>query len=39
MSLFYVQLFMYEALGMCPEGHGGSLIDTAEWTSNKRGKG
>ena len=31
------QLFMYEAMGLCPEGQGGKLIDSAEWVSNKEG--
>ena len=34
----HTQLFMYEALGLCPEGEGGSLIDTAEWIPNKNGQ-
>ena len=29
---------MYEALGMCPEGEGGHLIDSAEWIGNRHGK-
>ena len=32
------QLFLYEALGLCPEGQGGQLIDTAEWRANKSGE-
>ena len=32
------QLFMYEAMGLCPQGRGGELIDSAEWISNKNGK-
>ncbi|KAK3710535.1 hypothetical protein QZH41_009367 [Actinostola sp. cb2023] len=31
------ELFMYEALGLCGEGHGGRLIDEAEWITNKSG--
>lgn len=31
------ELFLYEALGMCPEGKGGDLIDSAEWIPNKSG--
>lgn len=38
-SLFLLlQLFMYEALGLCPEGEGGHLIDSAVWVTNKQGK-
>ena len=33
-----LQLFMYEAMGLCPQGRGGELIDSAEWISNKNGK-
>ena len=32
------QLFMYEAMGLCPQGRGGELIDSAEWITNKNGK-
>lgn len=32
------QLFMYEAMGLCPQGRGGELIDSAQWISNKNGK-
>ena len=31
------QLFMYEAMGLCPPGRGGELIDSAEWIPNKKG--
>ncbi|KAL5459801.1 hypothetical protein EMCRGX_G033177 [Ephydatia muelleri] len=31
------ELFLYEALGLCPEGKGGQLIDTAEWKANRSG--
>lgn len=31
------ELFMYEALGLCQEGEGGSLIDGSEWIENKAG--
>ncbi|XP_078350176.1 sterol carrier protein 2-like isoform X1 [Oculina patagonica] len=31
------ELFMYEAMGLCPQGRGGELIDSAEWISNKNG--
>ena len=30
-------MFLYEALGLCPEGHGGKLIDTSKWVKNKNG--
>ena len=36
--VFSVQLFMYEALGMCREGEGGQLIDSGEWIQNKNGE-
>ena len=32
------QLFMYEAMGLCRQGKGGELIDSAEWITNKNGK-
>ena len=32
-----LQLFLYEALGLCPEGHGGQLIDSSKWIKNKNG--
>ncbi len=32
-----VQLFQYEALGLCPEGKGGDLIDSGRWIHNKTG--
>ena len=31
------QLFMYEAMGLCPPGRGGELIDSVEWIPNKKG--
>lgn len=31
------ELFMYEAMGLCPQGRGGELIDSAEWINNKNG--
>ena len=36
---FYIlfQLFMYEAMGLCPPGRGGELIDSVEWIPNKKG--
>lgn len=39
MFVFLVfQLFMYEAMGLCPVGRGGELIDSAEWIRNENGK-
>ena len=35
---FLFQLFMYEAMGLCPVGRGGELIDSAEWIRNENGK-
>ena len=35
--VLFIQLFMYEALGLCNEGDGGHLIDSAEWITNKNG--
>ena len=35
--LHLYQLFMYEAMGLCPPGRGGELIDSAEWIPNKKG--
>ena len=35
---FIFQLFMYEAMGLCPVGRGGELIDSAEWIRNENGK-
>jgi len=32
-----VQLFMYEALGLCKEGDGGRLLDQGLWKRNKAG--
>ena len=29
---------MYEALGLCQEGEGKNLIETAEWISNENGE-
>ena len=29
---------MYEALGLCNEGEGKNLIETAEWISNENGE-
>ncbi|XP_020613629.1 non-specific lipid-transfer protein-like [Orbicella faveolata] len=31
------ELFMYEAMGLCPQGRGGELIDSAEWITNTNG--
>jgi len=31
------ELFMYEALGLCGVGEGGSLIDSAQWLENTAG--
>lgn len=31
------ELFMYEAMGLCPPGRGGELIDSAKWVPNKKG--
>lgn len=31
------ELFMYEAMGLCPGGRGGDLIDSTEWIENKNG--
>jgi sterol carrier protein 2 len=31
------ELFMYEALGLCPDGEGGALIDSGEWIDNAQG--
>ena len=36
-SFIYMQLFLYEALGMCPVGCGGKLIDDAKWIQNSKG--
>ena len=35
---YCLQLFMYEALGLCQEGEGGQLIDSAEWINNRNGE-
>ena len=32
------QLFLYEALGLCPEGKGGDLVDSGHWIHNKNGR-
>ena len=31
------ELFMYEALGLCPTGEGGALVDSGEWQDNDAG--
>ena len=31
------ELFMYEALGLCPVGDGGALVDAGEWQENDVG--
>ncbi|XP_005110322.1 non-specific lipid-transfer protein [Aplysia californica] len=31
------ELFMYEALGLCPEGTGVSLVENSEWKTNRNG--
>jgi acetyl-CoA acetyltransferase len=31
------ELFMYEALGLCPEGQGGNLVETGKWVGTKVG--
>lgn len=31
------ELFLYEALGLCPEGKGSSLVEGYEWTTNRNG--
>ncbi len=36
--LYLLQLFMYEALGLCKEGEGGRLIESGEWIKNKNGE-
>ncbi len=32
------QLFQYEALGLCPEGKGGDLVDSGHWIHNRNGR-
>ena len=34
---FGVQLFLYEALGLCAEGKGDTLVDSAKWITNNQG--
>ena len=34
---YSLQLFMYEALGLCEEGQGGRLVDSGRWISNSKG--
>lgn len=36
--ILHLQLFMYEALGLCKEGEGGHLIDSGEWIQNRNGE-
>jgi len=31
------ELFMYEALGLCAEGKGSSLVENSKWRTNKQG--
>ena len=35
--MFGVQLFLYEALGLCAEGKGDTLVDSAKWITNDQG--
>lgn len=35
--LYLIQLFLYEALGLCPEGKGAELVDSAKWITNGKG--
>ena len=37
-DLVFLQLFMYEALGLCAEGDGGKLIESGEWITNRNGE-
>ena len=36
--MFGVQLFLYEALGLCAEGEGDTLVDSAKWITNDQGR-